>query len=327
MNKRYSRGLTAKLNFSEHYMKEVLIIHYSQTGQLTTILENIVGTLSGDNINITHYRILPKSEYDFPWKPTRFYDVFPETFLQIPARFHPPKPEILEKKYDLVILGYQVWYLTPSIPINSFLKSDFAKELLKDTPVVTVVACRNMWLQAQEKMKRLLVAVEAELVGHIALVDRHVNNISVITIQHWMMRGRKDRYLGIFPKPGVSDSDIANAKIFGTPIKQALMAENFTRLQSELVHLGAVVVDPYLVRTDERGNVLFSKWANHIIKKGKPGTPRRLKWIGFFSIYLRIAIWVIAPIVFIVFLLTYLPMTQKRKRERKYYASVALKEI
>ncbi|KKK64262.1 hypothetical protein LCGC14_2986000 [marine sediment metagenome] len=165
------------------------------------------------------------------------------------------------------------------------------------------------------------------LVGHIALVDRHVNNISVITIEHWMIRGRKDRYLGIFPKPGVSDNDVANAKIFGTPIKQALLAENFNQLQSILVNLGAVVVDPYLVRTDERGTVLFSKWANHIIKKGEAGTRSRLRWISLFSIYLRIAIWVIAPIVFIVFLLTYLPMTQKRKKERKYYASVALKEI
>ena len=308
-------------------MKEVLIVHYSQTGQLTTILENIESTLADDTINITKYRILPEPKFDFPWKPTQFYDVFPETFLQIPAKFRPPKPDILNKKYDLVILGYQVWYLTPSIPINSFLKSDFAKKVLKDTPVVTVVACRNMWLQAQEKMKRLLVAVEADLVGHIALVDRHVNNLSVITIQHWMIRGRKDRYLGIFPKPGVSDKDIANAKIFGTPIKKALLAENFNPLQTTLVDLGAVVVDPYLVRTDERGTVLFSKWANHIIKKGEPGSPLRLRWIGFFSIYLRIAIWVIAPIVFIVFLLTYLPMTQKRKKERKYYASVALKEI
>ncbi|MGB6151754.1 MAG: dialkylresorcinol condensing enzyme DarA [Pricia sp.] len=308
-------------------MKEILVIHYSQTGQLTTILENLVGSLSDDTITVSYYNIVPEPEYDFPWKPTQFYDVFPETFLQIPADFHPPEPEILKKKYDLVILGYQVWYLTPSIPINSFLKSHFAKQLLKDTPVITLVACRNMWLQAQEKVKRLLVAVEAKLVGHVALVDRHINNISVITIQHWMIRGRKDRYLGIFPKPGVSDADIANVKVFGAPIKKALTAEDFTALQKELVHLGAVVVDPYLVRTDERGNVLFSKWANHIIKKGGPGEKRRLKWIGFFSIYLRIAIWVIAPIVFIVFLLTYLPMTQKRKRERKYYASVALKEI
>ncbi len=307
-------------------MKEVLIIHYSQTGQLTTILDNMAGTLIGDNINISYYKIVPETQYGFPWKPTQFYDVFPETFLQIPAGFHPPKPDILDKKYDLVLLGYQVWYLTPSIPINSFLKSDFAKKLLKDTPVVSVVACRNMWIQAQEKIKRLLVSVDAKLVGHIALVDRHINHISVITIEHWMLSGRKDRYLGIFPKPGVSDSDIINASKFGHPIKDALLAADFTELQENLLQLDAVHINPLLVRTDERGNVLFSKWANLIIKKGGPGDPTRLKWLSLFKFYLKFAIWFIAPIVFVVFLLTYFPMTKKRNRERKYYASIALKQ-
>lgn len=306
-------------------MNEVLIIYYSQTGQLTTILENMAGTLSGKDINISYYEIVPEPQYSFPWKPERFYDVFPESFLQIPTGFHPPKPEILDKKYDMVILGYQVWYLTPSIPINSFLKSDFAKKLLKDTPVVSVVACRNMWIQAQEKMKRLLASVDANLVGHIALVDRHINHISVITIEHWMLSGRKDRYWGIFPTPGVSETDIENASKFGHPIKEALKADDFSHLQNKLLQLDAVRVNPFLVRTDERGNVLFSKWANLLIKKGVPGEPKRLKWIGFFKFYLKFAVWVIAPIVFVVFLLTYLPMTQKRNRERKYYSSVALK--
>jgi hypothetical protein len=141
-----------------------------------------------------------------------------------------------------------------------------------------------------------------------------------------MISGKKDRYLGIFPKPGVSDTDIEEASKFGHPIKKALLAGNFSDLQENLLQLDAVRVNPFLVRTDERGNVLFSKWANHIIKKGGPGEPERLKWIGWFKYYLLFAIWVIAPIVFIVFLLTYWPMTRKRNRERKYYSSVALKE-
>lgn len=232
----------------------------------------------------------------------------------------------MDKKYDLVILGYQVWYLTPSRPIVSFLKSEEGKKLLANTPVVTLVACRNMWIQAQEKMKRLLLDAKAGLKGHIAMVDRHGNNISVITIQHWMMGGKKDRFLGIFPKPGVSDTDIAQASKFGAPIREALLSNDYTHLQETLLQRDAVRVSPYLAQADKRGNVLFNKWAKLLIKKGGPGDPKRLKWIGLFKYYLLFAIWVIAPIVFIVFLLTYLPMTQKRKRERSYYSSVALNE-
>lgn len=307
-------------------MKEVLIIYYSQTGQLLSILENIASEIKGDKVHISYYEIVPEPVYEFPWKQEKFYDSFPESFLQIPAKFIPPQEEILGKKYDLVILGYQVWFLTPSIPINSFLKSSFACKLLRDTPVVTVLACRNMWIQAQEKMKSSLKRIGANLVGHIALVDRHINHISVITISHWMFSGRKDRYLGVFPKPGVSDTDMAAAERFGNPIRKALLSQDFTNLQDEIVEMGGVKINPFLVMTDKRGNVLFSKWANHIIKKGSPGTRERLKWIGFFKYYLLFAIWVIAPIVFIVFLLTYLPSFKRRMKDKAYYSSVALKE-
>lgn len=304
-------------------MKEILIVYYSQTGQLKTILENIASTLSGEGIRITNLPITPQKEYPFPWKADEFYGAFPETFLQIPTPLTPVPSDILNKKYDLVILGYTVWYLTPSIPINSFLKSEEAKALLANTPVVTVSASRNMWIMAQEKVKKLLAANRANLVGNIALVDRNINHISVITIVHWLMGGKKTRMFGIFPKPGVSDKDIANASRFGKPIKKALRENEYGDLQEALLAEGAVKVDPSLIATDIRGNMVFSKWANFLIKKeGK----ERSKALVFFKYYLLFAIWIIAPIVFVVFLLTYLPMYRKIQRDKKYYASVALKE-
>jgi menaquinone-dependent protoporphyrinogen IX oxidase len=306
-------------------MKEVLIVYYTQSGQLQEIVQNIASAFDEEKVNITYYKIRPEKEYGFPWKEADFYDAFPESFLQIPCKLHPPKAEIALKKYDLVILGYQVWYLTPSIPINSFLTSDFGKKILDKTPVVTVIACRNMWLMAQEKMKRLLLSCNAHLVGNIALVDRHINHISVITIVHWMLGGKKSKYLGIFPKPGVSDQDIKASKTFGVPINKALLTDNYTDLQDNLLTLNAVKVKPLLIQTDKRGNVLFTKWANLIIKKGPTGNPKRKKLLVLFKYYLLFAIWAIAPIVFIVFLVTYIPRYNKIKREKSYYSSVRLK--
>ncbi|MFK7812827.1 MAG: dialkylresorcinol condensing enzyme DarA [Maribacter sp.] len=306
-------------------MKEVLVVYYSQTGQLFDIVKNVVSTIEDTSVSITYFEIIPEKPFEFPWNKDAFFDAFPESFLQIPASFVPPSEEILNKKYDLVILGHQVWYLTPSIPLNSFLKSDFAKKLLKDTPVVTIIGARNMWVMAQEKVKRLLVNCGAQLVGNIALVDRHINHISVITIVHWMMKGKKDKMWGIFPKPGVSEEDIAKASKFGNPIKKALLSENFSNLQSNLLNLNAVIIKPFLVIADSRANLLFSKWANLIIKKGSAGDPNRKKWLKLFNYYLLFAIWFIAPIVFIVFLLTYIPMYKKMNRDKEYYASVYLK--
>jgi len=307
-------------------MKEILVVYYTQSGQLLDILKNITSTIEGENVNVTYHRILLENPFPFPWVGDEFYDAFPETFLQIPRKIKPLEDEILNKKYDLVLLGYQVWFLTPSPPINAFLKSEDAKKLLKDTPVVTIIGCRNMWIQAQEKVKVLLAKTEAELVGHIALVDKHINHISVLTIEYWMTTGKKDRMWGIFPKPGVSDEEIKAASRFGAPIRESTLLNNFENLQEKLLELNAVKINPFLVLTDARGNVLFSKWANFLIKKGGPNTPSRLKWLGLFQFYLKFAIWVIAPIVFIVFLLTYLPTYRKRNKEREYFSSVYLKE-
>ena len=304
-------------------MKEVLIIYYSQTGQLLDILKNIASKLSDEKVNVSYCEIVPKKKYPFPWKQEEFYGAFPETFLQIPTELEAFPKEVLQKKYDLIILGYTVWYLTPSIPVNSFLKSTAAKTLLSNTPVITVSASRNMWIMAQEKVKKLLVKNEAKLVGNIALVDRNPNHISVITIVHWLMGGKKTKMWGVFPKPGVSDSDIENASRFGIPIKNALLHNEYATLQTNLLDESAVRVDPSLIATDIRGNMVFTKWANFLIKKEDN---KRRKGLVFFKYYLLFAIWVIAPIVFIVFLLTYFPQYRKIQREKAYYSSVALKK-
>lgn len=304
-------------------MKEVLIVYYSQTGQLTNILNNIATTLSGEEVNISYHEIVPKKKFPFPWTQEEFYGAFPETFLQIPTPLEAVPPNVLQKKYDLVILGYTTWYLTPSIPINSFLKSEEAKVLLNNTPVVTVSASRNMWIMAQEKVKKLLQANSAKLVGNIALVDKNLNHISVITIVHWLMGGKKTRMFGVFPKPGVSDSDIQASSRFGDPIKAALLKYDYSDLQSNLLSIGAVKIEASLIATDIRGNMVFTKWANQLIKK--EGEERK-KWLVYFKYYLLFAIWLIAPIVFIVFLLTYLPMYRKIQKDIAYYSSVELKK-
>ncbi|QCX01467.1 dialkylresorcinol condensing enzyme DarA [Aggregatimonas sangjinii] len=307
-------------------MKEVLVVYYSQTGQLADIITNIVSTLKDERITITYHRILPKKPFEFPWKDEDFMGAFPDSFLQVPHEINEPEPETMNKKYDLVILGHQVWYLSPSIPVNSFLKSDAAIKILQDTPVITVIGARNMWYQAQEKLKRLLLECNAKLVGNIVLTDRNINNISVLTIEYWMMTGKKDHMWGFLPKPGVSDKDIAQAVKFGPPIKEALLENNLENLQQKLVALGAVNVKIALAMTDKRGNVIFSKWAALVTKKSEAGEESRKRWLRYFKRYLQFAIWIIAPVVFIVFLLTYIPLYGKHQKDKKYYSSVALRK-
>ncbi|MEJ0082811.1 MAG: hypothetical protein WDM78_18080 [Puia sp.] len=52
-----------------------------------------------------------------------------------------------------------------------------------------------------EKIKPVLKSMDARLVGNMALVDRHHNFVSFVTIFHWMFKAKKDRFLNIFPFP------------------------------------------------------------------------------------------------------------------------------
>lgn len=304
-------------------MKSVLVISYTQTGQLHDILDSLLAPLEqAPDITVTHCAIQPRRAYPFPWPKDEFFDVFPESALGIPDALEPIDPQMLEADYDLVILGYQVWFLSPSIPFNSFLKSEEGKRILRGKPVMTVIGCRNMWFMAQEKVKRLLLQAEARLVGNVVLVDRHVNHVSLVTIVRWLIGGKTDRYLGLFPKPGVSEKDIREASKFAQPVIDHLHKANFDGLQTALLALKAVMVRPLLVFIDKRGSFIFSKFSNKIRAKGLPGDPARKPLLRFFNNYLLFALWVIAPIVSLLFLILHLPFLPWVNREKRYLQSV-----
>ena len=308
-------------------MKNVLVVHYSQSGQLTEILDNILfPILQSEEVDVTHLKLEMEKDFPFPWPKDEFFDVFPETFLQIPSKLKPISQDIINQTFDLIILGYPVWYLTPSLPTNSFLMSAEGKKLLSNTPVITVIGCRNMWIMAQEKVKKLLKNCNAQLVGNIALVDRHINHISVVTITKWMFTGEKKRFLGFFPKPGVSQKDIDESTKFGNIILPHLLEGDYSTLQDDLLKKGAVVIKPFLITVDKRANIIFGKWSNLIHSKSKKGGNKRRLLVKFFNFYLIFAIWVIAPIVFILFLFTYFPLLGKIKKEKYYYSSVEFQE-
>ncbi|MFB9078177.1 dialkylresorcinol condensing enzyme DarA [Flavobacterium procerum] len=300
-------------------MKNVLVIYYSQSGQLESIAQNVSKPfLESEDIKLTFYEIQLEKPFPFPWNKDSFFDAFPESFLQIPTALKPVPDEILNTKFDLVLFHYQVWYLSPSIPINSFLKSDDAKKILNGTPVITISGSRNMWIMAQEKIKVLLKEANADLVGNIALVDRVGNLISVITIVEWMFSGVKKKYLGIFPLPGVSEKDIRESDQFGKIMADAFHKNNLANLQPKLVAAGGVKISSYLVTVDKTANKIFNKWSNIIYKNQK----NRKKLLKVFNVYLFLAIWLISPIVYILHLITYPLKLTKIKKETQYYQGV-----
>src|SRR3569833_3098571 len=204
--------------------KKVLAIYYTQSGQMRDIIDSFTASLIAAGNNVEKVQVKLVSDYPFPWTGLRFYSVMPDCVREVPAELEPIN--LKEQQYDLVILGYQPWFLWPSIPSNSILNHPGIKSIIKGTPVVTISEARNMWLNAYERVRQKLKDAGAKLAGNIALVDKHPYAISFFTIFHWMLGGKKDKYLGIFPKPGVSADDIANTKVYGQTVSKHLAMEN-----------------------------------------------------------------------------------------------------
>ena len=304
-------------------MKKVLVITYSQSGQIDKIVGNILKPF-GDDVEIFYEKLIPVPDYPFPWTDLTFWDAMPESVRMIPSDLEPLDIDI-SKDYDLIILGYPIWFLSPPIPITTFLKSKAAKEILKGKPIVTIIGSRNMWVGAQEDIKKMVLEAGGLLKGNIVLRDKHHNLPSVITIIYWMMTGKKDRLWGIFPKPGVSAEDIEQSYRFGQPIVDALNADSFETLQADLISVNAVETLPSIVSIEQKGKRIFKIWSGLILKKGGAGSKARIGLLKLFKWYLLFVIFAISPIVTIVFYLTYPFFFLKINRNMDYYRGVKLK--
>ena len=98
--------------------KHILVISYSQTGQLNELTQHFLEPLrQQENIVIEVAQIKPIQPYSFPWKFIPFFNQFPESVHLKPAPIE--KPILQREKYDLVIIAYSVWFLSPSQPITA----------------------------------------------------------------------------------------------------------------------------------------------------------------------------------------------------------------
>ncbi|KAA5536832.1 hypothetical protein F0919_03945 [Taibaiella lutea] len=296
--------------------KKILAICYSQTGQLADIIQNLTAPMIAAGADVEILRVYTEVPYPFPWTGKSFFAQMPDCVGSVPTKLKPI--QLKHDAYDLVIFGYQAWFLSPSIPSNSILQDPQIRNIIKNTPVVTVTGARNMWLSAMERLKVTLREAQANLVGNIALVDKHPNFISFVTIFHWMFAGKKDRLWNIFPVPGVAEEDIKHTRVFGEIIMRYLSSNQWNNLQNELLENKAVVVKYNLMFIESKARKIFAIWAKIISKK-----KNKTAWLVAFKYYLIIALFVAAPIILTLNAILIKPFSSRRiKKQKEYYSGI-----
>lgn len=295
--------------------KHILVISYSQTGQLTRLVENFLQPLQANRLIIEHHQLEPQTPYPFPWKFIPFFNQFPESVHLQPA---PIQPVPLEReKYDLVIIAYTVWFLSPAQPMTAFLQSEQAK-VLNDTPVITLIGCRNMWLMAQEKMKKMIAERDGNLIGNVVKVDQSNSWASFITTPAWMLTGEK-RYFSTLPSAGISDAEMQDMQRFGEKLSQTF-AENRPLDKTLFQNMGAVKIDEKLMMSEKVGHRSFYLWGKLLLKCGQISPRFRHAMLYVYVLFLIILILTVVPISAMIKRLLKPLLKERLTQQKRYFA-------
>jgi hypothetical protein len=280
-------------------VKKVLAAQFSQAGQAAAVLASIVAPLrEAADVELTQVALDVVPPYPFPWPFWRFLDAFPET-VHLDAPPLAPLPLRGDEDFDLIVLAYPVWFLSPPPPITAFLRHPTGRALLRDKPVVTVIACRNMWVMAQQTVKQLLREAGARHIDQVVLTDRSHPLATFITTPRWVLTGRRDAFWGL-PAAGVSEQEIRAARRFGIALRDGLRRDDEKRGAPLLGGLRACEVDARIVASERIGIRSFRIWGRALRALGPPGAPARRTLLVFYLVFLLAVIVTVVPLNMLV---------------------------
>jgi len=303
----------ARVPFYNTTMTRILLLYYSQSGEAGRVAETLAAALRDPDVDLSLVRLRPKQEYPFPWRSVgRFFAALPECHLG-------PLPELAtpgfdpDQKFDLVILVYQVWFLTPSLPVQAFLKSGHAR-VLRNSRVMTVSVSRNMWHSASEMMIRLLAVAGARHIDNVAVTHQGPAWATFITTPRALLFGKKDRFWGIFPPAGLDEKELDRVARFGKAILERQGRLHQPDAIPLLTGLGAVSINRRYLVPELIGWYWFRGWAHLIRFLGRLGTVPRMASVYLFVVFLLFMIVVVMPLTMLARLLLH-PFIHKRLAE------------
>lgn len=275
------------------------VFYYSQSGQALKAAESFCSSLSA-----VFKEIVPLQKYPFPWSRKEFFQAFPESRLGLPPSGIEPIDFSDIEDADIAIVAGQSWFLSPSLPLQSFFLDEGVRAFLNGRKVIFINACRNMWLMTSLRIKEYLRQAGATFSGHIVLQDRASNLVSAVTIIRWLLHGKKEA-TGILPPAGVREEDIKGAYRFGEVTLRVFENGDLSALQPALLEEGAIMYKPSVLAIEKTGHRIFGFWARYVRKKGGFGDKRRQGRLNLFYYYLLFVLFCLSPLVQLFFWITY----------------------
>lgn len=267
-------------------MKRALIISYSQAGQTQRAMETFAQGIKA-SLKCDFVQVEPLEKFAFPWSMRNFFRAMPRCVQGLAPQIKALK--VNWDDYDIIFIGYQVWFLSPSLPIQGFLKSADA-QALRGKKVVTIATCRNLWKSAARVVDQSLKSLGATHLGQITLCELSPLWASFVTTPRWMLTGRKSAFW-FFPAAGISDQEFEKLEE-----KAQVLAQDFSE-SKEITesHLGSNLNRPSLEMMDAIGYPFFQFWSRLILLVAPRANSWQDIWLLLFRINLVLLIVCVAP--------------------------------
>lgn len=265
--------------------RRAVVYLYTQTGQLREVAEAFTAPLEADGWRIRWVDVQPRVAFPLPWSIRQFFGVFPravdpDALVQLaepPGGFGAEQDE-----EEVVVLAYQVWYLSPSLPIRSLLATH--PEAFRNRRVISLIACRNMWYSAAIEVADLLRTAGARRVEVVAATDTRQQATSLMTTLRWLLTGNREPFLW-FGRAGVGDAELARVTAVGRSIaEQGCPAD-------------AAPVVPTLAAADLLAGRLFRKWGVTVRSAERFGAAAHIASLVTFVVGLAIGIVAGLPLI------------------------------
>ena len=267
-------------------MKKVLTIYYSQAGQTQRAVESFLRGF-GKSVPTDSVAIEPLEKFDFPWSIRNFFRVMPRCVQRKAPEIKPL--QVNWENYEFVILAYQVWFLSPSLPLQGFLNSPSAGGL-KGKKVLALATCRNLWRSAALTLVQMLKKTNCSFLGQITLCELSPLWASFVTTPRWMLKGKKSPFW-FFPAAGIEDQEFE--KLEEKAIRIGRMFAQTDRIsRSELC---SNLNRPSLDKMEQIGFPFFRLWSAWILWVAPQPNFWQDFWLLLFRLNLVLLIVCVAP--------------------------------
>ena len=212
----------------------VLLLYYTYSGQSLRVLEAAeeVFRLRGCEVERAQIEFTDQRYAErFSRFPLR--RVWPDMLSVLPAQKRGETGEIRTPdavrngKYDLICIGSPTWWQTVSMPMRSFLKSDEARELLKDTPFAVFVVCRQFWQENFAAVRELAEQQGGQFVDEIHLTYPGDSLRSMLSLTSYLGTGvQREKYLGVrIPPTNVQAEQLDQVRDFSTVLADKIFGK------------------------------------------------------------------------------------------------------